>query len=246
MVTEAYQNDINRLADQLREFPLELEPASPLIVGMYMIELHIESSDLRAVSALNNAFQLAFDAAGMAVFGSTEEVALDLLWGGSGSWREVFIVRPRTALGREQLNYLVGVALQALTLIPGFPPLAVVALYSIFAGSMIVASIPNPTPTPVPVDSVDASALSGVVVSARLYPPGNVWRPPAGRTDGGPLSKLSVYVSQHEDAAHFTVTARMGGHHDVALVVESQIDDRGKAEAIAQWHAKENGLPYRS
>lgn len=244
MVTEAYQNDVDRLAARLREFPLELEPPSPSTVGVYMIELHIKSSDLRAISAVNNTFQLAFDAAGMAVFGSTTEVGLDLIWGGSGSWREVFIVSPRTAAGREQLNYLVGVALQALTMIEGLNPAVGFALYAIFAGTMLVASS-QPDASPVAVESVDASALSGVVVDAQLYPPGKVWRPPAGQIVESRLAKLGVYVRQNEDAAYFTVTKQPDDRYHVALVVESHISERGKAEVIARWHATENELPYR-
>jgi len=52
-------------------------------------------------------------------------------------------------------------------------------------------------------------------------------------------------VRRHEDDAYFTVFGQAGAHYDVALIVESQVDDRGKAEAIAQWHAVQNGLPYR-
>ncbi|WP_349866710.1 hypothetical protein [Leifsonia sp. WHRI 6310E] len=245
MASEAYQNDVMRVKERLQAVPLEFEPPSPMTAGVYMIELHIRSSDLRAISAVNNAFQLAFDAAGMAVLGSTDEVSLNLIWGGSGSWREVFIVSPRTALGRERLNYLVGTSIAALPMIEGIPPAVGSALYAIFAGSMLVASSFDSQPIPISTVSVDASALSGVGVNAELYPPGRVWRPPLGDAGRTCLSNLGDYVRRHEDDAYFTVFGQADAHYDVALIVESQIDDRGKAEAIAQWHADQDGLPYR-
>lgn len=246
MPTETYFDDIVRLADQLREFPLELDPPSPSTVGVYMIEVHIKSADLRAISSVNNALQLAFDAAGMALFESTDEVGLDLTWGGAGSWREVFIVSPRTALGRERLNYLVGTALAALPLIEGLNPALGWSLYSIFAGSMLVASSrPDAQRAPIPLETVDASALSGVVVDAQLYPPGKIWRAPAGPASEGRLAKLSEYVCNHEDAVFFTVMRQSGDRYDVALVVESEILEIGRARALAEWHAEENQLPHR-
>lgn len=142
-------------------------------------------------------------------------------------------------------SVVVGVALQALSLIPGLPPALGFGLYAIFAGGMLIATTYDTTLASVSLDSVDASALTGVTVDAELYPPGKVWRPPAARTDQGRLMKLGEYVGQHEEAVHFTVTREADGDYDVALVVESKIREFGKAEVLAQWHAKDNGLPYR-
>ena len=180
----------------------------------------------------------------MAVFGSTTEIGLDLIWGGAGSWWEVFIISPRTSLGREQLNYVVSAALQALQLIPGINPAAGAALYAIFAGWMLIASTHGPPSVPVPLESVDADALAGVTITAELYPPGKVWRPPTDRAEQHRLAKLVEYVTQQGDSAHFTVMQQTAGY-DVALVVDDQIPMLGKAQAIAQWLAQENGLPYR-
>jgi hypothetical protein len=58
MTTRAYFADVTRLADILREYPLAIEPRQPAIVGVYMIELHIETQldaekQLRAAAERN-------------------------------------------------------------------------------------------------------------------------------------------------------------------------------------------------
>jgi hypothetical protein len=47
------------------------------------------------------------------------------------------------------------------------------------------------------------------------------------------------------DSSHFTVAHRTDSHYDVALVLDGQILEFGKAEALAQWHTRENALPFR-
>lgn len=248
MSTEACLADVAQLATRLSELPFEAEPARPTTVGVYMLALHVESTDLRAISAINNAFQLAFDAASVAEamrFNSglgQPSVALDLVWGGAGSWREVFILSPRGSLARERLNYIVGLALQCLQMIPGVPSALGLGLNAVFVGSMLYASAYSAEVDQVPVESVDADALKGVKVIGDLYPPGKVWRVPSS-ADADCLANLAEYI-QHNHGAHFTVAELPDGKFATTLVVDDGIREHGKAEALARWHAQENDVPY--
>ncbi|MGH1548726.1 hypothetical protein ACRAWB_05960 [Leifsonia poae] len=247
MTTVAYDNDVRRLADALMEVSLDLPPLESATLGVFILDLHIRTTDLRVVNNLNGALQIAFDAAAIAALGEEalapgEDIRLDLLWGASGSWREAIIVHPLNQRAREALGYIVPYAIQALASIQGVPPSLPLGLGAIFAGTMLV-SMGHDVPITVELETVDAHALSEASVIASTYPPGRAWSPAKPAAKGNPnLAHLGDYLKRHPDRAHFSVSLGPRGQYEVALVVDDQVPDQEQAEVIAKWLAEKNGL----
>lgn len=196
-----YAADVSALADLL----LASAPAAPVFEvpessGVYLLDLHISSSRSRELVAVQAALQLALDAATIAAIhpssvGDIDAVAvllekpdlvLNLMWAGSGSLRQVFIVDPLTEGGRTNIRYVFYLGLFALASIPGAQPFAAaygVALETIMLVAYWREKI-NATRSE-PVSTIDTDALGRTSTQVRLIPPGTSWHPPDPDTSGG-------------------------------------------------------------
>jgi hypothetical protein len=247
MTTVAYDNDVRRLAEVLMDSGLDLPPLESATFGVFILDLHIRTTDLRVVNSLNGALQVAFDASAIAVLREEalapgEDIRLDLLWGASGSWREAIIVHPLNQRAREALGYIVPYGIQALASIQGVPAALPLGLGAIFAGTMLV-SMSQDVPLTVKLETVDAHALSEASVQASTYPPGRAWSPAKPTANRNPnLAHLGDYLKRHPDRAHFAVGLGPRGQYEVSLVVDDQVPDQEQAEVIARWLADKNGL----
>ena len=138
MPAQSYVADVAALAHAVAPLTDSVADRSPAATsGVYLIEIHIRASDIRRTTAVQQALQLGFDAATIAVLHPDAamdedavadllgaDLAVTLLWAGSGSLRQVFIVNPLTTEGRENIRMIFAVGFAALSFIPGGGPFA--------------------------------------------------------------------------------------------------------------------------
>ncbi|WP_448812088.1 hypothetical protein [Agromyces bauzanensis] len=107
----------------------------PPTEGRYILDLHIKASRLRSLAAAQQALQLAFDAASIAVIhpeaaedGDPEmiallleepDVVLNLMWAGNGSLKLSFIINPLTEGGRSRIRLIFYLGLGIMSLLTG-------------------------------------------------------------------------------------------------------------------------------
>jgi hypothetical protein len=200
MTSMEYAADVARLAravefywDETPEFP----PSDQS--GVYVLDLHIRTSRLRQLVAVQQALELALDAAQIAVlhrewlYSDNDEaiaeildnpdVVFNLIWAGPGSLRLALLIDPLSPDGRENVRAIFFVLLGALNLMPGGQPLALAfgaALEGILAlGRWAEKDWARRTAkATVPLQTVDEVSLQGARVDVGITPPGTAWVPP--------------------------------------------------------------------
>jgi hypothetical protein len=139
----------------------------PPTQARYILDLHIKASRLRSLAAAQQALQLAFDAASIAVIhpeaaedGDPEiiallleepDVVLNLMWAGNGSLKLSFIIDPLTEGGRSRIRLIFYLGLGITSLLTGG------ALPAFLASDLKLSSrspgrsritVPKPQPAP--------------------------------------------------------------------------------------------------
>ena len=216
MTALEYASDVSALATAVRPMLVDIpELAPPPGVGAHLLEVHIRSARIRETTAAQQALQMAFDAAVIALLHpeaaerpevvaellDNPDVVLTLMWAGSGSLRQVFIVDPLTEDGRANIRYVFLLRFFVLGLIPGGQTFAVaygVALESILQ----VARIRERTEgrTLARVKTVDEDALSAAPVSVRIIPPGVSWHPPVPEKPDQHVAEAIAQLRDRVDA----------------------------------------------
>lgn len=176
-----------------RSFPL------PPTAGSYILDLHIRASRLRSLTAAQQALQLAFDAASIALIhpGAAEagnpqaisllleepDVVLNLMWAGSGSLKLSFLVNPLTEGGRSRIRLIFYFGLGILSLLAG----GTVPAFMIGFGLEVVLEIArsleergakNSTRT------IDDDDLKAALIRIGWTPPEQAWHRPSDDGDG--------------------------------------------------------------
>lgn len=202
MTSLEYAADAARLALAVRPTEPTFSPyiSPPDDRGIYVIELDIRASRLSEYIAVQQALQLALDAAQVAVFyeGSLEEVegvaaylddpdvTLTLIWAGNGSMKLALAFNAKSERGRWTIRLLFTIGLGVLYIIPGGALFALayeIALEVILEGFRRAEEYERPAP--MPVQSIDSAALEAALVRMGITPPDKSWVAPSDRTDEG-------------------------------------------------------------
>jgi hypothetical protein len=189
-----YAQDVGALA-RSASFALEGLAVSeaPRSAGVYLLELHVQTSRIGSLGAAQAALRIAFDAASIAVLHPDAaddpdaveallrdpDIALNLIWAGPGSLRQVFTVDPITAAGRNNIRRIFAGGFIILGLIPGGQIFAAV-YWGALEGILLVGELieHHESERPVRVRTIDDQALAASRPELRIYPPGTPWRPP--------------------------------------------------------------------
>ncbi|WP_295122792.1 hypothetical protein [uncultured Leifsonia sp.] len=215
MTAEAYARDVAAVARAVGPL-LEHAPErqTPPTVGVFLIEMHVRASRIAVLTAAQQALQLAFDAATVAVLhpeaaGDPEAVSelldnpdlvLNMVWAGPGSLRQVFTVDPLTADGRENILYIFSAGFLALAFIPGGQPFAVA--YAFTLGTLLQVGRWREryeTLHPVRVRTIDKASLEESGTEIRIYPPGTSWHPPDSTKPGQHEAELFATLRDRVD-----------------------------------------------
>jgi hypothetical protein len=193
-----YARDVSALATAA-SFALEglTVHEAPQGAGVYLLELHLRTSRIGPLGAAQDALRIAFDAASLAVLHPdathdpdavaallrNPDIVLDLMWAGSGSLRQVFVVDPLTAAGRNNIRRIFAAGFIVLGLIPGGQIFAAVywgALEGLLLAGELIEHYESEQP--VRIRTIDDQALAASGPELRIYPPGIPWRPPEHAT----------------------------------------------------------------
>ncbi|GAA1759881.1 hypothetical protein [Agromyces humatus] len=203
MTSLEYAADAARLAraiEPLWDTIPYLEPSDPN--GVYVVEVQIKAQRLREIVAVQQALQLALDAAQLAVLYRDFEleipevaaaildmpdVVYDVIWVGPGSVRIAFTVNPLTERGRTWIRLLFYFGLGALALMPGgaFLAFAYGGALEVLMMTGQLAQDDWESKQNVPVQTVDADALRETRVQVAITPPDKSWVAPGDRLDRG-------------------------------------------------------------
>lgn len=201
MTSMEYAHDVIRLAravefnwDEVPEFtPSSDQP------GLYVLDVHIRGSRMRQLVAVQQALELALDAAQIAVLHDewldsdnleaiseildNPDVVFNLRWAGPGSLRLALLIDPVTSEGRENVRVIFYVLVGALNLVPGGQALAF-AFGTALEGILLLGRwaekdwARRSAKPPVPVQTIDERSLQEARVDVSVTPPGKPWVPP--------------------------------------------------------------------
>lgn len=107
------------------------------------------------------------------------DVVLNLIWAGSGSLRQAFVVNPLTSHGRENLRASFMIGFGVLSLMPGGAVFAF-AYAAALEGTLFLGRLAEhqAESKPVAVYTIDDDALREALVKIGITPPNRPWRPP--------------------------------------------------------------------
>ncbi|ANF31936.1 hypothetical protein A0130_09845 [Leifsonia xyli] len=195
MTAMDYAQDVGALA-RAASFALEgvTDFDAPHSAGVYLLELHVQTSRIGPLAAAQEALRIAFDAASIAVLHpeaandpdavevllKDPDIVLNLMWAGPGSLRQVFIADPITAAGRNNIRRIFAAGFIVLGLIPGGQIFAA-AYWGALEGILLVGELieHHQSDQPLKIRTIDDQALAASRPEVRIYPPGTPWRPPA-------------------------------------------------------------------
>lgn len=188
-IAAAVENETPDLDDRL---------PPPPTVGNYILDLHIRASRLRSLVPAQQALQLAFDAAFVAVIhpeaaevGSPEviarlldepDVVLNLMWAGNGSLRLSFVVNPLTEAGRSRIRLVFYLGLGILGLLTGGALPAFLIGVGIEIVLEIARSIEAAGAKP-STRSIDDGELRAALIRIGWTPPEQAWHRPGDDSD---------------------------------------------------------------
>ena len=177
-----------RVAYTLPEYDFSAPPTS----GRYILDLHIKASRLRSLAAAQQALQLAFDAAFIAVLhsvaaeeGNPEEIAmlleepdvvLNLIWAGNGSLRLSFSINPLTEGGRSHVRLIFYLGLGIASALGGVLPALLVG-FALEVALEIGRSIEE-RDAETSLRTIDDDELKAALIRMGFTPPEGVWHPP--------------------------------------------------------------------
>lgn len=209
-----YAADAASLARAVQPLVAELPDLQPpSTIGVYVLDLHIRAFRLRELVAVQQAIQLAFDAAALAVLHpegledipyvehllDQPDIVLDLMWAGPGSLRLSFTVNPLTSDGRDNIRYIFMIGLGVLALMPGGTLLAFAygaALETILLVGRLAERHHRPD---VELHTIDPDALREALVKIGITPPDKSWRPPT--SEPRPEPREIRQDDDHDDSA---------------------------------------------
>jgi hypothetical protein len=171
----------------------------PPTAGSYILDLHIKASRLRPLAAAQQALQLAFDAASIAVIhpeaaeeGDPQTIALlleepdvvlNLMWAGNGSLKLSFIVNPLTEGGRSRIRLVFYLGLGILSLLAG----GALPVFLIGFGLEIVLEIARSLEAhgaKTSTRTIDDKDLKAALIRIGWTPPEQGWHRPGDDGDG--------------------------------------------------------------